>query len=325
MTRSLVLIELDAGRVRPASLRAIGFARTLGPDFALLLLGRDLTSAVAPLTHCGAREILLADHDRLAQPLADRYAHVIADAVRSTHSSAVVAAVSTFSKDILPRAAALLDAPMLSDVVALEPRAGDWLFRRPVYAGSRLATCTLNGPLRLFTVRASAFSPPDPADSPSPVRHLPIDAGTLPDGTTFVSREARASVRPDLEDARVVVAGGRPLRDTATFEKLIGGLADRLGAAVGSTRAAVDAGIVPNDLQIGQTGRVIAADLYIAVGISGSIQHLAGVKDCRVIVAINKDPEAPMVKSATYSLIGDLYEIVPQLLDALPPPGASPK
>jgi electron transfer flavoprotein alpha subunit len=279
MARSLVVMEPDGWRVKPSSLRAIGFARRLGAEYVLLVIGHDPAEVAASLRGYGASEVLIADDALLAEPLADRYAQVIADAVQSSRSDNVVAASSTFSKDILPRAAALLDAAMLSDVVGLETHGRDWAFRRPINAGSRIATVAIDGPIRFFSVRASAFMPPERAESESPSRRLNIDAGSLSTGTRFVSREARAPGRPDLGEARVVVAGGRPLRDSATFERLIGGLADVLGAAVGSTRAAVDADIVSNDLQIGQTGRVIASELYIAAGISGSIQHLAGVKD----------------------------------------------
>lgn len=317
MARALVLMELDGPRVKRASLQTISAARALGDDFVLLVVGHQVAEAASSVAGYGASTVLTVDHELLAEPLADRYARVIAEAAHSTQSDAVLAASSTFSKDILPRVAALLDAAMISDVIGIEPRDGRVVFSRPVNAGSRVAHVQVEGPLRVVSVRAAAFKVPGQAASESPVKAMPVDADALPQGTRFVSRDQRTSGRPDLGEARVVVAGGRPLKDAATFEKLIGGLADALGGAVGSTRAAVDAGMVANDLQVGQTGRVIASDLYIAAGISGSIQHLAGVKDCRVIVAINKDPDAPLVKAATYSLIGDLFAIVPELTAAL--------
>jgi electron transfer flavoprotein alpha subunit len=187
-----------------------------------------------------------------------------------------------------------------------------------VYAGNALATCELDGPVRVLTCRGTAFGAPEPAGgAPSSITLLA--AGPLPDGTRFVSREARDSGRPDLTEARVVVTGGRPLGDTATFLRLIGGLADTLGGAVGATRAAVDSGIAPNDWQVGQTGKIVAPELYLACGVSGAIQHLAGMKDSRVIVAINRDPEAPIFEVATYGLVADLFQAVPELTAALRP------
>jgi len=175
----------------------------------------------------------------------------------------------------------------------------------------------MEGDCRVLTVRATAFEPPAADAAPCPIKRFHLDAASLPNGIEFISREERKSDRPDLTEARVVVSGGRPLKDKNTFERLVGGLADALGGAIGATRAAVDAGMAPNDYQIGQTGKVIAPELYIALGISGAIQHLAGIKDSRIIVAINKDPDAPIFKMATYALVGDLYQIVPQLIESI--------
>jgi electron transfer flavoprotein alpha subunit len=180
-----------------------------------------------------------------------------------------------------------------------------------------LAKVTLRGELRLLTIRAAAFEPPTATGQLARVAPVAFDPTRLPQGTMFLSKETRPASRPELTDARVVVAGGRPLKDRESFDRLVTTLADVLGGAVGATRAAVDAGIAPNDLQIGQTGKVIAADLYVALGISGAIQHLAGIKDARVIVAVNKDPDAPIHGLATYSLVGDLFQVGPQLIDKL--------
>jgi electron transfer flavoprotein alpha subunit len=317
MTETLVLIEHDRQQVRRASLHAITLARQLGGDYALLVLGHGLDDIAASLVSYGAITVVVADDQALAEPLADRYATVIAEAAQKRGANILLGTSSTFSKDVLPRTAALLDAPMVTDVVAIEERDGSIAYRRPINAGSMLATVKLEGERRVLTVRATAFEAPAPNAAPCPIERFAFDAASLPDGMEFVSREQRKSNRPDLTEARVVVCGGRPLKDTETFERLIGGLADTLGGAVGATRAAVDAGMAPNDYQVGQTGKIIAPELYIGLGISGAIQHLAGIKDSRIIVAINKDPDAPIFQMATYGMVGDLHQIVPQLIESL--------
>ena len=206
---------------------------------------------------------------------------------------------------------------MVTDVLAIEEKNGSISYRRPINAGSMFATVKVEGDRRVLTVRATAFEAPAADAAPCPIERFDFDAASLPNGMQFISREQRMSDRPDLTEARVVVSGGRPLKDKETFERLVGGLADALGGAIGATRAAVDAGMAPNDYQIGQTGKVVAPELYIALGISGAIQHLAGIKDSRIIVAINKDPDAPIFQMATYALVGDLYQIVPQLIESI--------
>ena len=314
---TLILIEHDRRQVKRPSLHAVTAARQLGGEYALLLIGSGLDEMAKSLTGYGASAVLVADDASLAEPLADRYAKVIVDACQKIGATTLLATSSTFSKDILPRAAALLDAPMLTDVVAIEEKDGAISYRRPVSAGSMLATVQLQGDKSVLTIRAAAFDAPQDAAASSPVESLAVDAASLPNGMQFVSREERVSDRPDLTEARVVIGGGRPLKDKESFDRLVGGLADILGGAIGATRAAVDTGLAPNDYQIGQTGKVIAPELYIALGISGAIQHLAGIKDSRVIVAINKDPDAPIFQMATYGLVGDVHQIVPQLIEAL--------
>jgi electron transfer flavoprotein alpha subunit len=317
MAETIVLIEHDHLQVKRPSLHAITLARQLGGDYALLVLGSGLNNVAASLTSYGASAVIVADDPALAEPLADRYAAVVAEVVKENGAKSLVGSSSTFSKDILPRVAALLDAPMVTDVLALEQVDGATVYRRPINAGSMLATVKVEGDLRVLTARATAFEAPEASDTSCPIERFTVDAASLPNGMQFVSREQRVSDRPDLAEARVVVSGGRPLKDTETFERLIGGLADSLGGAVGATRAAVDSGMVPNDYQIGQTGKVVAPELYIAVGVSGAIQHLAGIKDSRIIVAINKDPDAPIFQMATYGLVGDLHQIVPQLIESI--------
>ncbi len=317
MAATLVLIELDRQQVKRPSLHAITLAQQLGGTYDLLLLGSGLGEVATSLTGYGAASVLVADDRALAEPLADRYAQVIAQAVEKQGATTLLASSSTFSKDILPRVAALLGAPMVTDVIALEKTESGFAYQRPINAGSMLATVTVAGDRRVLTARTTAFEMPKNDGAPCPVESLAIDAASLPDGMQFVSREVRASERPDLTEARVVVSGGRPLKDKETFDRLVGGLADTLGGAIGATRAAVDTGLAPNDYQIGQTGKVIAPELYIALGVSGAIQHLAGIKDSRIIVAINKDADAPIFQMATYGLVGDLHQLVPQLIDAI--------
>ena len=315
--QTLILIEHDRREVKRPSLHAITAARQLGGDFALLLIGQGLDEMASSLVSYGAATVLIADDEALAEPLADRYAAIVVQAAQQLGATTLLGNSSTFSKDILPRAAALLDAPMLTDVVAIEEKEGITIFQRPVSAGSMLASVKLAGEKRVLIMRASAFTAPPTGSATSPIERLTIDVAALPNGTKFVSREEQVSDRPDLTEARVVICGGRPLKDKESFDRLVGGLADLLGGAVGATRAAVDTGLAPNDYQVGQTGKVIAPDLYIALGISGAIQHLAGIKDSRVIVAINKDPEAPIFQMATYGLVGDLHQLAPQLIEAI--------
>ena len=317
MIESLVLIEHDRQQVKRPSLHAITLAQQLGGEYALLLLGHGMDGIAASLACYGASAVIVADDGALAEPLADRYAPVIAEAARKHCAKTILASSSTFTKDVLPRAAALLDAPMVTDVLAIEETDGSISYRRPINAGSMFAIVKVEGDRRVLTVRATAFEAPPGDGAPCPIERFEFDVASLSTGTRFISREERKSDRPDLTEARVVVCGGRPLKDKETFERLVGGLADALGGAVGATRAAVDAGMAPNDYQIGQTGKVIAPDLYIGLGISGAIQHLAGIKDSRIIVAINKDPDAPIFQMATYALVGDLYEIIPQLIESI--------
>ena len=317
MAESLVLIEHDRQQVKRSSLHAITLAQQLGGEYELLVIGHVVNKISSSLVSLGATSVIVADDPALAEPLADRYATVIAEAVRKSGAKNILGTSSTFSKDILPRVAALLDAPMVTDVVAIEQMDGSISYRRPINAGSMFAKVKVEGERRVLTVRAAAFETPAANAAPCPIVRFDVDAESLPNGMRFISREERKSDRPDLTEARVVVSGGRPLKDKETFERLVGGLADALGGAIGATRAAVDAGMAPNDYQIGQTGKIVAPELYIALGISGAIQHLAGIKDSRIIVAINKDPDAPICQTATYFLVGDLYQIVPQLIESI--------
>lgn len=317
MVQALIIVEHDGQQLKRSSLCAVALARQLGVSYALVVLGAGVSEIAESLRRFGAASVLVGDHPLLREPLADRYAALIVQTASKLGANAVLGTSSTFTKDILPRVAALLDAPMLTDVTSAETKDEVTTYQRPANAGSLLITVALEGERVVLTARGTAFQPPSPNGVPSPVEPIEFDAEALPKGMNFVSRVQTASTRPDLGEARVVVSGGRPLRDKETFDRLIGGLADALGGAVGATRAAVDAGMVPNDCQVGQTGKVVAPELYIGIGVSGAIQHLAGIKDSRVIVAINRDPDAPIFQMANYGLVGDLHEIVPHLIAAL--------
>ena len=321
MANILVIAEHDDGQLKLATLSAVAFAKRaiadVGGSFDVLVIGESVGGTVESLRNHGASSVLVADHALLKHPVADKYAQVIAEVARQHGSTMVVGAASTFAKDILPRAAAVLDAGMLSDVVDVRRDGDDFIFKRVLFAGNAIATVKLEGPVKFLTVRPAAFAPPANGPETSPVVCIAVEADRLPAFTEYEGREAKVAGRPDSTEARVVVSGGRAIRTAEDFERLIGGLADALGGAVGSSRALVDSGITPNSLQVGQTGKIVAPDLYIAVGISGAIQHLAGMKDAKVIVAINKDAEAPIFEVADFGLVGDAYQVVPELVGKL--------
>jgi electron transfer flavoprotein alpha subunit len=321
MANILVIAEHDDGQLKQATLAAVALAHKLvvesGGSFDILVIGENVGATAELLRPYGASTVLVADHAQLKHPVGDKYAHVIADVATQRGVTMVVGAASTFSKDILPRAAALLDAGMLSDVIGVRMAGDDFIFQRVMFAGNVIATVKLDGAVKFLTVRATAFAHPPKGAESSPVLSVPVEAGKLPAFIEYVGREAKETRRPDSTEARVVVSGGRAIKSAEDFERLIGGLADALGGAVGSSRALVDAGVTPNSLQVGQTGKVVAPELYIAVGISGAIQHLAGMKDTKVIVAINKDPDAPIFEVADFGLVGDAYQVVPELLQKL--------
>ena len=321
MPNILVLAEHDDGQLKQATLSAVGFALKVvaeaGGSFDILVIGENAGGTAEQLRPYGASAVLTADHAQLKHPVSDKYAQVIADVAKRRGMTMVVGVASTFSKDILPRAAALLDAGMLSDVIDARRADGDFIFKRVMFAGNVIATVNLEGAVKFLTVRAAAFAHPAVEAATSPIVSVPIVPATLPGFLEYEGRETRATSRPDSTEARVVVSGGRGIKSAEDFERLIGGLADALGGAVGSSRALVDAGVTPNSLQVGQTGKVVAPDLYIAVGISGAIQHLAGMKDTKVIVAINKDADAPIFEVADYGLVGDAYQVVPELTQKL--------
>jgi electron transfer flavoprotein alpha subunit len=314
----LVFAEHEADQVRAGSRSAFAFATAVagaGGDVSWLILGHELNAVATDAARYGP--VLVADCPALATPLADRYAKVVADVVRQEQADMLVAASTTLAKDIVTRAAGLLGGAMASEVIGHVPESDPLQLKRPIYAGAVTATVTLVGSPQIVTMRASAYEPAGPGETPSPVTAVPVDPTQLPNQIEFEGLESTASGRPDVTEARVVVSGGRALKNRDDFERIVGGLADQLGAATGSTRALVDAGITQNELQVGQTGKVAAPELYFALGISGAVQHLAGMKNSKVIVAINSDPEAPIFEVADYGLVADIYEAVPELIEKL--------
>jgi electron transfer flavoprotein alpha subunit len=305
----LLVAEHGHAALNPATRHAATAARQLG-EVTVLVAGRNCRAAAEAAADLkGVARVLIADADVYAHPLAETLAPLVAELAKN-HSH-VLAPATTFGKNLMPRVAALLDVAQISDIVAID---GPDTFVRPIYAGNALVTVRSKDPIKAVTVRATAFAEAEKSPSPAPIEE--IAAATDPGLAAFVGQELTRSARPELASARVVVSGGRGMQSGENF-KLLEALADRLGGAVGASRAAVDAGFVPNDFQVGQTGKVVAPDLYIAVGISGAIQHLAGMKDSKVIVAINRDEEAPIFQVADYGLVEDLFKAVPELTAAL--------
>ena len=315
----LVVAEHDGAHARPGSFSALAVARDLGAHSGerveLLVIGSGVDSVAAEAARFAP--VIVVDQPLLANPTADRYAQIIADVAKAREAGSIVANSTTFAKDILPRASALLSAAMAGDVTDYSFMNGELLLRRPMYAGAAMATVALTGRPLVITVRASAFPAAEPLAQPGERIVWNVDASTLPNHTEYVGLESRPTLRPELTEARVVVSGGRPFRTGEEFERYVGRLADALNGATGCTRALVDAGIAPNEWQIGQTGKVVAPQLYVALGISGAVQHLAGMKNSRVVVAVNSDSEAPMFSVATYGLVGDVRQIVPELIREL--------
>jgi electron transfer flavoprotein alpha subunit len=257
----------------------------------------------------GVAKVLLADAEQFAHGLAEPVAaQVVAVATNYSH---ILSAASAYGKNVMPRVAAKLDVAQISEIVSIE---SPDTFVRPIYAGNAMATVQATDGIKVITVRSTSFEPAPAEGGSASIESLEAVAGS--DAVRFMSRDIATSDRPELQGAKVVISGGRGIGSADNF-KLLEPLADRLNAAIGASRAAVDAGYAPNDWQVGQTGKVVAPQLYFAVGISGAIQHLAGMKDSKVIVAINKDPEAPIFQVADYGLVGDLFEVVPQLVKEL--------
>ncbi|KAL6894403.1 hypothetical protein ACP4OV_008501 [Aristida adscensionis] len=323
---TLVVAEHEGGAVKPSTLSALAAAEAISKENKISLLlggsGPTLHKAAehAASSHPLVSEVLVADSDALAHPLAEPWAELLRSVQQKGCYSHVIASSTSFGKNLLPRAAALLDVSPVTDVTSImEPR----IFVRPIYAGNALCTVRYTGedPC-IMSIRSTSFSPTTEAMSETKVAPITqVDLSFLSEDSlgksTWVNLTSQETERPDLANARVVVTGGRGLKSAENF-KLLEQLAEKLGAAVGATRAAVDAGFVPNDLQVGQTGKIVAPELYMAFGVSGAIQHLAGMRDSKVIVAVNKDADAPIFQAADYGLVADLFEVLDELLKKIP-------
>jgi electron transfer flavoprotein alpha subunit len=302
----LLIAEHDNTDISDLTAKAMSAALAMGSDVDVLVAGKGCSAAAdAAAKLSGARKVLLAEADALEHWLAEPMAALVASLADGYDG--VVAAATATAKNFMPRAAALLDVMQVSEITAVE---GPDTFERPIYAGNAIQVVKSSDAKKIVTVRATAFPAVEMGGSAS------VETASVPDlpaVSEFQGEELTKSDRPELTSAKIVVSGGRGMGSNENFEKVLMPVADKLGAAIGASRAAVDAGYMPNDYQVGQTGKVVAPELYVAVGISGAIQHLAGMKDSKVIVAINKDEEAPIFQVADYGLVGDLFQILPEL------------
>ncbi len=319
MSDVLVVAELtEDGQLRGATLNAVTFAReaqkTLGGKLAILVLGAQAKVRAQELTGFGASKVIACEDPSLGNYTAEHYAPTVAQVGKSY--GLLVATATTYGKDLMPRVAARLDAAYAGDCAGVSAEGGKLIFKRPMYAGNAFGFCELTTQVQCATARQSEFAAAEPAGGSSPVEVVEkTPPGASAARVEYVSLEGVKSERPELTEAKVVVSGGRAVKEK--FFDVLEPLADVLGAAIGASRAAVDAGYAPGDYQVGQTGKIVAPSLYFAIGISGAIQHIAGMKGSKTIVAINKDPEAPIFQLADYGLVADLFQAVPELVAAL--------
>jgi electron transfer flavoprotein alpha subunit len=314
----LIFAEHLQGVFPKTTLTALHAGRELaskrGANAIAVVAGDAPEAPAAEIAKYGVAKVIALKHPGLKNYLADAHAAALAALIKKTGAEFVLATATAIGKDLMPRLAARMDAPMASEIVAIND---DGTYVRPMYAGNALATIELDGPVKIITVRGTAYDAAKPADSAAPVETVDAEIDAAAAKMQFVSFNQTKSDRPQLTEARIVVSGGRGLKSGENFKTVLEPLVDEMGAAMGASRAAVDAGFVPNDLQVGQTGKVVAPELYVAVGISGAIQHLAGMKDSKVIVAINKDEEAPIFNVADFGIVADLFKAVPEMVQEL--------
>jgi electron transfer flavoprotein alpha subunit len=309
----LVIAEHDHNQIKPATLNAIGAAQKLNSPVDVVILGAQCATAASDAAKVtGVTKVYVCDDPRLINLIPEVMTPTLVQLIKDQNYTHVFTPASSYGKNLSPRVAALLDMQQISDVVAIDDQD---TFQRPIYAGNAIATVQSKDPIKCLTIRSTAFHPAAATGGSAVTENIPYIEHQGP-SAHFVGRELSVSARPELTTARIIISGGRGVGSAENFA-LLEKLADKLGAAVGASRAAVDAGYVPNDYQVGQTGKIVAPELYVAVGLSGAIQHLAGMKESKVIVAINKDPDAPIFSVADYGLVADLFTAVPELTEKL--------
>jgi len=318
MANVLVVAWIHNGEVKKATLSAVTFARKVAEatrgTYSILAMGKGLDKAASELQKYGAAKVLVADDDRFANYMAEAWAPTVSKVFEAGGFQILAMTAISLGKDLFPRVAERLGAGMASDICGVDVQGESIVYKRAVYAGNVVAHMTIETPRHVVTVRQTEFDAAKPASSASPIEKVgAVDAEPAAAHVKYLSFEPTVSARPELNEARVVVSGGRGCKSKEGF-KSVEDLADLLGGAVGATRAAVDAGYIENDYQVGQTGKIVAPELYIAMGLSGALQHLAGMKSSKVIVAINKDEEAPIFSVADYGIVGDLFKVVPDMI-----------
>jgi len=321
MANILVIAQLYEGEVKKATYSGVTFAKKVaeatGGSFSILALGGGLDNAGAELAKYGAAKVILADDEKLSNYVAEVWAPTVKKVFDEGGFDVLAMTATSTGKELLPRIAEKLEAGVASDICGIDVEGGDIIYKRPVYAGNIVAHMKIETPKHVVTVRQSEFDPAGQVDGGSPVEKAGMaDPDPAAAGVEFIAFEPTVSARPELTDARVIVSGGRGCKSKEGFNT-VEELADLLGGAVGATRAAVDAGFIENEYQVGQTGKIVAPELYIALGLSGALQHLAGMKSSKVIVAVNKDEEAPIFQVSDYGIVGDLFKVVPEMIEEI--------
>ena len=313
--KALVIAEHRNNTLKNSTLAAVTFAKNTADEFDILLLSNDTSVLADKLSKFGAAKLYTGQDDIFENYLAQPYSSAVAQLAEENDYDMIIAPATTTGKDFMPRVAAKLEAGMASDIIGTVEEDGELLFKRPIWAGNAIALTEITTDKKVVTVRVSAFDPAQETGENSPIEEFSFD--DLESDAEFVELQENKSSRPELTDADIVVSGGRGLKSKEGFDSIMEPLADALNAAIGASRAAVDAEFCSNDLQVGQTGKIVAPKLYMAIAISGAIQHLAGMKDSKTIVAINKDDEAPIFEVADYGLVADAFVAVPELVELI--------